>query len=1153
MEDVVGDKCDLENRVKEDVVGDKCDLENRVMEDVVGDICDLENQVKEDVVEDKCDLQNQVMEDVVEEKCDLENLVMEDMVDEKCDLENLVKVVVAEDKCDLESRVEAVKKELESVTIDDAEKTFEQVCSKFQNLLNNIEEMVLEHSLPEKDSLVELSFTAIRTINSVFCSMEQDQKEHNKDFLLRSLNRVTTQKFLPFSPKQLEEINVMALSLEFSPVSSNNLVNDVNDSDGVGVVNKFESQVVSEKTSQGSTFAKKFDVDAIPVEFSNKIQPVSSGYLTSGVSNSKLRLVSLPLLDLHKDHDIDSLPSPTREAPPSLPIHLAFDFGHGSIKPEWPVPKVALSAGNMSVHPYETDALKAVSSYQQKFGQTSFFTSDKLPSPTPSNDGNISDDDTCGEVASAPHRNAQLAHALNMGQPPVSTVCNPSMFPGQKATNTWGSGPMTHGHVPALKSSLGKRSKDPRLRLASDENTRVSYQDHINPSVNMEPRMLVNSRKQKTLEDQNLDTPVVKRQRGEIIGGPASKGLPGLSGNMLQDIATSGLQIQESNHVPESYGIASRGVEHGTTRVGTFSNSVSMNINQSHNVLMPGHIATSSLESLLKDIAVNPSLLMNLVNMEQQKSAYPFKSSTQHPTSDSILGAMPVMTMAPPRPSVPGPKDRGLLRTPSQRLQVDGSTNVRMKPRDPRRVLHGDSSKQRGGNAIDQTNITSSVPRQEEQPGSFPQGTQPDIGQQLIKNLKNIGDIMSVSQATTSQTAVSQMQTTQAIPYLQSKVERRLASESGKTQGSTRSVSEDVGPSRPQHSWSGVEHLFDGYDDKQKAAIQKERSRRMEEQRKMFAAKKLCLVLDLDHTLLNSAKFCEVDPKHEEILREKEELDRQMPQRHLFRSPHMSMWTKLRPGIWKFLEKASNLFELHVYTMGNKVYATEMAKLLDPKGELFAGRVISRGDDGDLSDGDERIAKSKDLEGVLGMESSVIIIDDSVRVWPHNKLNMVVVERYLYFPCSRRQFGLVGDSLLELDRDERPEDGTLASSLAVIERVHQNFFTHQSLEEVDVRNLLAAEQRKILAGCRIVFSRVFPVGEANPHLHPLWQTAEQFGAVCTTQIDEQVTHVVANSLGTDKVHWAISNGRFVVRPGWVEASTLLYRRANEHEYGIKPQ
>lgn len=153
--------------------------------------------------------------------------------------------------------------------------------------------------------------------------------------------------------------------------------------------------------------------------------------------------------------------------------------------------------------------------------------------------------------------------------------------------------------------------------------------------------------------------------------------------------------------------------------------------------------------------------------------------------------------------------------------------------------------------------------------------------------------------------------------------------------------------------------------------------------------------------------------------------------------------------------------------MGNKLYATEMAKVLDPKGVLFAGRVISKGDDGDFVDGDERVPKSKDLEGVLGMESAVVIIDDSVRVWPHNKLNLIVVERqvfselnikkvcpppsvklaavfnvplcllsiscprYTFFPCSRRQFGLPGPSLLEIDHDERPEDGTLSSSLAV--------------------------------------------------------------------------------------------------------------------------
>lgn len=46
-----------------------------------------------------------------------------------------------------------------------------------------------------------------------------------------------------------------------------------------------------------------------------------------------------------------------------------------------------------------------------------------------------------------------------------------------------------------------------------------------------------------------------------------------------------------------------------------------------------------------------------------------------------------------------------------------------------------------------------------------------------------------------------------------------------------------------------------------------------------------------------------MDAVHDEILRKKEEQDRQLPQRHLFRLPHMGMWTKLRPGIWNFLDK----------------------------------------------------------------------------------------------------------------------------------------------------------------------------------------------------------------------------------------------------------
>ena len=53
--------------------------------------------------------------------------------------------------------------------------------------------------------------------------------------------------------------------------------------------------------------------------------------------------------------------------------------------------------------------------------------------------------------------------------------------------------------------------------------------------------------------------------------------------------------------------------------------------------------------------------------------------------------------------------------------------------------------------------------------------------------------------------------------------------------------------------------------------------------------------------------------------------------------------------------------------------------------------------------------------------------------------------RYTYFPSSRRQFGLLGPSLLEIDHDERPEDGTLASSLAVSTSQHLSVERFSSL------------------------------------------------------------------------------------------------------------
>lgn len=82
--------------------------------------------------------------------------------------------------------------------------------------------------------------------------------------------------------------------------------------------------------------------------------------------------------------------------------------------------------------------------------------------------------------------------------------------------------------------------------------------------------------------------------------------------------------------------------------------------------------------------------------------------------------------------------------------------------------------------------------------------------------------------------------------------------------------------------------------------------------------------------------------------------------------------TKLRPFVHTFLKEASNLFEMYIYTMGERPYALEMAKLLDPGDIYFNSRIIAQGDC------TQRHQKGLDI--VLGQESAVLILDDTEAV-----------------------------------------------------------------------------------------------------------------------------------------------------------------------------
>ncbi|CAH8358778.1 unnamed protein product [Eruca vesicaria subsp. sativa] len=307
--------------------------------------------------------------------------------------------------------------------------------------------------------------------------------------------------------------------------------------------------------------------------------------------------------------------------------------------------------------------------------------------------------------------------------------------------------------------------------------------------------------------------------------------------------------------------------------------------------------------------------------------------------------------------------------------------------------------------------------------------------------------------------------------------------------------------------------------------------------------RKLCLVLDLDHTLLNSTVLRDLRPE-EEYLKSHTHSLQDVSGGDIFMLEFMHMMTKLRPFVHSFLKEASKMFVMYIYTMGDRPYARQMAKLLDPTGEYFGERIISR-DDG-------TVKHQKSLDVVLGQEKAVLILDDTENAWPGHKDNLIVIERYHFFASSCKQFDHRFQSLSQLKSDESEPDGVLSAVLRVLKQTHSLFFQEggEDLSSRDVRSLLKQVRKEILKGCKVVFSRVFPT-KCQAEDHPLWRVAEGLGATCATEVDASVTHVVAVDVGTEKVRWAIREKKFVVHRGWIDAANYLWKKQPEENFGLE--
>ncbi|XP_050222790.2 RNA polymerase II C-terminal domain phosphatase-like 4 [Mercurialis annua] len=238
----------------------------------------------------------------------------------------------------------------------------------------------------------------------------------------------------------------------------------------------------------------------------------------------------------------------------------------------------------------------------------------------------------------------------------------------------------------------------------------------------------------------------------------------------------------------------------------------------------------------------------------------------------------------------------------------------------------------------------------------------------------------------------------------------------------------------------------------------------------LLKKKKLILVLDLDETLLHTAR----DSVTEDI--------ESLQDVFKVKLTDFSCTVKLRPYVLEFLEQASTMFELYVYTNSYQAYAKEIVKLLDPDNKYFNSRLISRDD--------STLCGRKDLDIVMGQERTVVILDDRTDVWPNHNGNVIQVQKYEYFSPT------VGKSKSKSFAERKTDEDIkiMKKYWKILKRIHHQFFDDEhdhDLGSRDVRDILReVKGETVLRNNSIAKNKVARV----------WMMAKKMGACISLRL-----------------------------------------------------
>ena len=192
---------------------------------------------------------------------------------------------------------------------------------------------------------------------------------------------------------------------------------------------------------------------------------------------------------------------------------------------------------------------------------------------------------------------------------------------------------------------------------------------------------------------------------------------------------------------------------------------------------------------------------------------------------------------------------------------------------------------------------------------------------------------------------------------------------------------------------------------------------RLAADKKLLAARKLCLVLDMDETLIHTQPTPLLDAQGKPLYQHEFTLGAS-EKHYIFVRPHLA----------RFLRGLSAEYDMRLYTSGTRQYADVVLGFIDPDRTAFCGSqaVITRDENpqqftsvrtagaaarelpGKVISGEpaERVlVTQKKILPSFGTQACVVVVDDREDVWESDNANLLCI--FPCLPCTQHCIDLV--------------------------------------------------------------------------------------------------------------------------------------------------